>query len=272
MRLPRSLGTAAFWAAWLVPWRPVFRARARGSRLVFYLHRRDDIGRHIAKYGEHEPVLTQFIAEHLGAEKPGLFIDVGANLGWHTLHAARHKGIECVVAFEPDPFNASLLARNLEANRIDKAIVRAAALGAAAGTGRLYRYKPSNLGRHSLICDYGLGSSAVAIVDLDRALEALRLERRPIRMLKIDVEGYEPAVIAGSARALARTETVILEYSPALSRSGGLSVDRMLAQLTAAGFSPARLDREGVVEALDIAAVQALDGVVDLVWTRKANG
>jgi FkbM family methyltransferase len=272
MRLPPSLGALAFWGAWLVPWRPVFRARARASGLVFFVHRRDDIGRHIAKYGEHEPVLTRFIAERLAAGAPGIFIDAGANLGWHTLHAARHSAIECVVAFEPDPFNASLLARNLKANGIENVIVRPRALGAADGTGRLYRYKSSNLGRHSLICDHGLGSSAVAIVGLDRALEGLRLDRRPIRVLKIDVEGYDPAVIAGAAGALARTETVILEYSPALSRAAGLSLERMLTQLDAAGFSPARLDRAGAIEPLDLAAVKALDGVTDLVWTRRPHG
>lgn len=269
--MPRSLGALAFWGAWLVPWRPVFRARARDSRLFFYVHRRDDIGRHIAKYGEHEPVLTRFIGERLAAGKHGLFIDAGANLGWHTLHAARHATVECALAFEPDGFNAALLERNLSANRVDNAIVRVAALGAAAGAGRLYRYKPSNLGRHSLICDHGLGSNPVAIVGLDRALEGLGLDRRPIRVLKIDVEGYEPAVIAGAARALARTETVILEYSPALSRAAGLSLEPMLAQLDAAGFSPARLDGEGGIVALDLAAVRALDGVTDLVWTRPPN-
>jgi FkbM family methyltransferase len=272
MGLPPSLRALAFWGAWLVPWRPVFRARARESGLVFFVHRRDDIGRHIAKYGAHEAILTQFIAKYLAAGNPGLFIDVGANLGWHALHATRHASIECVIAFEPDLFNAHLLERNLKANRIGNVIVRVAALGAASGTGRLYRYKPSNLGRHSLARDHGLGSSPVAIIELDRALRDLRLDERPIRMLKIDVEGYESAVISGAAGALERTETVILEYSPALSRAGGLSVEHMLRQLDKAGFSPARLDREGGIEPLDIWAVRALEGVIDLVWTRKPHG
>lgn len=255
-----------------MPWRPVFRVRVRGSRLVFCVHRRDGIGRHIAKYGEYEPVLTRFIADRLAAGTPGLFIDVGANLGWHTLHAARHASVECVVAFEPDPFNARLLERNLEENRIGNARVCTAALGAGSGTGRLYRYKPSNLGRHSLVRDHGWGSSAVAVLELDRALCDLDLGERPIRVLKIDVEGYEPAVISGAARALGRTETVTLEYSPALSRAGGLSVEPMLTQLDEAGFSPGRLDRPGGIEALDLDAVRALDGVTDLVWTRKPHG
>jgi FkbM family methyltransferase len=266
------MGAVAFWGAWLVPWRPVFRARARDSRLVFFVHRRDGIGRHIAKYGEYEPVLTRFIGDRLAAAKPGLFIDVGANLGWHTLHAARHSAVECVVAFEPDPFNACLLDRNLRENRIGNAIVCAVAVGAGSGTGRLFRYKPSNLGRHSLIRDHGLGSCTVGVLDLDRALRDLRLGERPIRVLKIDVEGYEPAVISGAARALERTETVILEYSPALSRAGGLSVEPMFTRLYEAGFSPGRLGLGGGIEALDPEAVRALGSVTDLIWSRKPHG
>lgn len=254
-----------------MPWRPVFRVCARDSGLAFFVHRRDGIGRHIAKYGAHEPALTRLIADRLAAAEPGLFIDVGANLGWHTLHAARHPAVECVVAFEPDPFNAGLLVRNLRENRIGNAVVCTAAIGAASGTSRLYRYKPANLGRHSLIRDHGRGFCTVAISDLDQALADLRLDGRPIRVLKIDVEGYEPAVIAGAARALQRTDIVILEYSPALSSEAGLSAAHMLERIGEAGFSPGRLDPGGSIETLDLDAVSSLSGVTDLIWTRKPH-
>jgi hypothetical protein len=48
-----------------MPFRPAFRTRANGSRLQFYVHWRDLIGRHIAKYGVHEPLLTAWIADRL---------------------------------------------------------------------------------------------------------------------------------------------------------------------------------------------------------------
>src|SRR6266581_9057309 len=86
--LPRPLGTLGFVAAWLVPWRPAFRTTAAQSKLKFFAHHRDAIGRHIAKYGAHEPLLTRWIADRLAASRPGLFIDAGANIGWHALHAA----------------------------------------------------------------------------------------------------------------------------------------------------------------------------------------
>ena len=178
---------------------------------------RDIIGRHIAKYGTHEPLLTQWISDHLATSPRGIFVDVGANLGWYAVHAAKHEAVETVVAFEPDQFNASLLGRNLSLNGIDNVIVSTSAVGArrglvrstntrdptaaaipswpTTGTGRKWsRYRPR----------YGTRDS--------------RSADRPILIMKIDVEGYEPEVVAGAKRALARAGVVIVEHSPGLSQ------------------------------------------------------
>src|SRR5207253_9486600 len=157
--------------------------------LSLFVHRKDVIGRHVAKYGEYEPALTRWIDARLRDAAPGLFVDVGANVGWHSLHAARHASVEAVVAFEPDLFNAYLLDRNLCANRIDKAVVSTCAIGSRPRTARLYRYKTSNLGRHSLLKDYSRGFRAVPQLDLDTALRELGFAETPVSLLKIDVEG-----------------------------------------------------------------------------------
>jgi hypothetical protein len=144
--IPRIGGTTIFLAAWLMPWRPAFKVRATGSQLKFFVHHRDLIGRHIAKYGTREPVRTRWLVNYLTHAPKGIFIDVGANLGWHTVHAARHPCVEMVVAFEPDPFNAWLLDRNLIENGVENVIVSNAAVGAQSGNIRLQRCKSSNYG------------------------------------------------------------------------------------------------------------------------------
>lgn len=96
---------------------------SRTIKTVFFVHRRDLIGRHIAKYGSHEPVLTRWISDYLATSSRGLFVDVGANLGWYAVHAAQHTAVETVIAFEPDSFNGWLLDRNLSLNGIDNVIV-----------------------------------------------------------------------------------------------------------------------------------------------------
>ncbi len=269
IRIPRPIGTAVFLAAWLTPWRPAFRTRAKDSKLLFYVHWRDLIGRHIAKYGVHEPLLTRWIADHLAASPArGLFIDVGANLGWHAVHAAKHDNVETVIAFEPDPFNAWLLDRNLSVNGIDNAVVVAGAVGARRGVTRMYRYRSTNFGRHNLMTDYGYGSRMVPISDLDSALDALGLADRPVLILKIDVEGYEPAVIEGAARTLARTAVVLLEYSPDLGREGGLSAGDMIDRLHGAGFLPHRFGAGAGIAEIAMDELRQVVGQMDVIWLK----
>jgi FkbM family methyltransferase len=265
---PRPSGTLAFLAAWLVPWRPAYRVRAEPSGLSFVVHHRDTIGRHIAKYGTHEPLLTRWMAEFLAVAPRGLVIDVGANLGWHALHAASHPNVDTVVAFEPDSFNAWLLERNLAENGIGNAIVECRAVGASAGVAVLFRYKSANFGRHSLVADHGHGSRQVPLTDLDGAMAGLGLGERPIALIKIDVEGYEPAVIAGAKRSLARAEALILEYSPDLSRGGGLSAEHMIGQLHSIGFTPFVLRAGGGTSRTSADELQNLAGSLDVIFVR----
>jgi FkbM family methyltransferase len=266
---PRPIGTLAFALAWLAPWRPAFRTRASQSGLAFFVHHRDTIGRHIAKYGTHEPLLTRWLADYLAVvAPPAIVVDVGANVGWHALHAARERNVETVVAFEPDPFNAWLLDRALQENAIDNVIVDPRAVGAAPGTARLYRYKSSNFGRHSLAADHGFGSCQVPVTDLDGALASLGYAGKPIAALKIDVEGYEPAVIAGATGALLRAGAVIVEYSPELSAGAGLSAADMLTRLRGLGFTPFVLRSDGGTSRTNVAELSGLQGSLDVIWLR----
>lgn len=265
--MPRFVGTLAFVMSWLA-WRPTFRVRSAHSKLDFFVHRRDAIGRHIAKYGTHEPLLTKWISDYLSTAQPGIFIDVGANLGWHALHAARHKAIEAVVAFEPDPFNASLLNRNRSVNGINNIVIKESAVGAVCGSARLNHYKASNLGRHSMITDYGYGSRTVLVTTLDTAIVEVGLDDRPIAALKIDVEGYEPAVIAGASQTLKRTNVVIIEYSPDLNRVSDLSTDDLVSRLRDAGLTPYVLRTTGGIIRVDIDKLRAFEGQLDVIWIR----
>jgi len=266
--LPRPLGTLAFVAAWFVPWRPAFRTAAEQSKLKFYAHHRDAIGRHIAKYGTHEPLVTRWMAEFLSAAPRGIAIDIGANLGWHALHVARHPNVEVVVAFEPDPFNAWLLERNLAENEIGNVIVESRAVGSAPGTAHLHRYGRNNFGRHSLAADHGQGSRTVPVTDLDGALAALGFGDRPISLIKIDVEGYEPKVIDGAVKTLQRTSGLILEYSPDLSAAGGLSTAAMMTRLCDAGFSPFVLWPAGGTVRIDVKELDGFAGSLDVIWVK----
>ena len=55
---------------------------------------------------------------------------------------------------------------------------------------------------------------------LERICTAQGLDTRPIRLIKLDAEGYEPEIIAGGRQALARCRAVLIEYSPELMKAG----------------------------------------------------
>lgn len=264
----RPLQTIKFLAAWAVPWKPAFQTSAKASGLKFHVSCRDVTGRHLAKYGGHEPEITSWIARHLRASAPAIVVDIGANIGWHTIHAATIDTVQTVVAFEPDAFNGWLLDRNLTANNVDNVIVERVAVGARPDVARLHRYKASNNGRHSMIAAYGLGSTLVPVVTLDGVLQDLGLADRPISLIKIDVEGFEPSVIAGGLKAIERAGAILTEVSPDLSKEGGLSVDDMVAQLLTAGFVPHRLQDNGALQEIKVRDLVAIKGQLDVIWLR----
>jgi hypothetical protein len=139
------------------------------------------------------------------------------------------------------------------------------AAGERCGLARLHRYKASNTGRHSLALDYGRGSIPVPVIDVDSALDNLGFGAKPIAALKVDVEGFEPAVIAGAERTLERTQVVILEMAPARYREAGQSIERMLATLRSNGFSPFMIAADGSLQA-DATAWTDQDIVCETVW------
>jgi FkbM family methyltransferase len=223
------------------------RHRATGFRFAFDKH--DFVGRRILRYQTWERELTAWIDDYLDrTATPGLFIDIGANIGWFSLMATRHARVTKVVAFEPDGVNGFLLDTNVRDNGLAESVTTVGcALGDARGVARLHRYKHSNLGQHSLLKDFGHGSAVVMVETLDHVLEQLGLADAPIACMKIDVEGYEPRVLAGAVKALQRTQAVVVELSRQFSQPAGLDFSGMVDSLEALGFEPVFSDHENPV-------------------------
>jgi FkbM family methyltransferase len=220
----------------------------RDTGLRFRVSLRDVVGRTILRRKSYEPGLTAWLLDGLRQDAPGVFIDVGANIGWYSLQAAHSGHVARVVAIEPDVGNHRLLQANIAANAMQARIEAVAcAAGSEAGLARLHQYKPSNLGRHSLLVDHGHGGSWVPVLTLDGLLASLGLGDAPISAIKIDVEGYEPWVLTGAPAALQRTRALLVELSPGLSEAGNTELGAMLDLIARAGFVPETWDADGPV-------------------------
>lgn len=235
--------------------RPVVRqawARHAVTGLVYRVNLRDAVGRTILRRRAYEPGLTKWLLDGLGGEPPGVFVDIGANIGWFSLQVAHSGKVARVVAVEPDAGNHALLQENIRRNGLGERIdAIACAAGAETGLARLHRYKASNLGRHSLVADHGHGGNWVVVEAIDTLLARLGLGEAPIAAVKIDVEGYEPMVLAGARDALRRTRALLVELSPDLADQGGLDLPVMLEDIAAAGFKPETWDQPGPVPGFD---------------------
>lgn len=189
----------------------------------------------------------RFLDEHL---EPGdLFVDVGAHWGIMSLHAAsRWPGEARVLAVEAAPRNVAQLRRWVAHNRLEDRIeVVAAGLADRAGFATL---APQSTAGHHLT-HLGPGRAGpglrIPVTTLDRLLAARpALAARPV-VLKVDVEGLEPEVIAGAERLLAsgRLRALIFEKGRDYIPPAGRRRLRALAErLQAAGLELWRLPHE----------------------------
>ena len=142
--------------------------------------------------------------------RPGeLFVDVGANVGIHSLAAAA-VGAE-VIAFEPDPHNQALIAASVCLNGFEP-LVRLYPVGLGVGAARDCRLlKPlANIGDGQTDCDSGrCPTGSRSPVDgfqcTDFTVDEMsRYLPRQAAMMKLDVEGFEQQAVLGGLAAFRR--------------------------------------------------------------------
>jgi len=165
----------------------------RGIVLTFALPSADD---HISKTLLAGQFYEQSMLEALEpALKPDdLIVDAGANIGNHTLFFAKVLGCR-VEAFEAVASTAELLSLNVRSNDVaDQVHVHVVALGDKGGQASIAHYDPSNVGATALEVN---PSGEIPVCRLDDVIT-----QRPVRLLKIDVEGMDLAVLKGARKIL----------------------------------------------------------------------
>lgn len=169
-----------------------------------------------AWYGRNVDKLSlemEFARRHL--LHPGAtVIECGAHHGHDTIVLSRSVGPHGrVVAVEPLPENVAIIRRNCELNGLKNVTVVAAALGAASGAATL-----RNTSNGAIETAPRAGGVSVSVATLDELCAQAGL--RP-DFIKMDVEGYEVAVLQGAQRTLLTHPNLHIEIHPfALPRFG----------------------------------------------------
>jgi FkbM family methyltransferase len=222
------------------------------------------IGLNIVR-GRYEADGVQFVRSSL---RPGdTAVDAGAHIGFFAMHMAARVGPAGKVhAFEPLDSNADLFERSIAENGFaDRIVFQRAAVGQNSGTATLtFPLETLNTGGAYLLRDgatplLGNQTRPVPLVRLDEA----RLTR-PVRLIKMDVEGAEPQVVRGAARVLKEDRPMIMsELHPTqLERASGTTADAFLEEMRALGYQAHLLENGAVGAVLDRAPAGALVSIV----------
>jgi FkbM family methyltransferase len=174
-------------------------------------------------------VIQQFL-------RPGdSFVDVGANLGFMTLAAARAVGATgAVFSFEPNKTLVGRLERMLARNAIANVTIFPCALGSE--TGEIGFTQEFNHGINHVLADL---ATAPVVVPLRRADDLLagRLPDAGAVLVKMDVEGAELMALRGMPNLVNRANTVfVMEICDIWLRQNGGSAAELFALMTDAGF------------------------------------
>lgn len=172
---------------------------------------------------------AQFIVNNL--QEGDVYVDVGANVGTLALLAAKQVGSAGLsIAFEGNPRSFCEMLRNVQVNNMQM-VSCLCAVGDRSGFTRFTDGAADDQNKVD-----GKGSLAVYMTTLDAALPGIIGERR-IRLLKIDVEGYEYFVLKGARNILDRVDIIYFEISDPMLEENGVTSSELLGLLTDRGFS-----------------------------------
>lgn len=181
----------------------ITRAEIDGRKVAFATDmERDPIQKRHRAGAFYEPVELGWIAAHLPGG--GTFVDIGANVGNHSLYAGLFCGAGRIIPFEPNPLAYRLLVLNVALNELSEQVVFDF-IGVGASDldedGFAMSARIKNLGAAKMLRDAG----DIATVRPDDVLQ----DETP-GVVKIDVEGMEMSVLRGLQKTIRRCRPVLI--------------------------------------------------------------
>lgn len=207
------------------------------------------------------------IAADFGCEiRRGGFLDIGANIGTHSIFAAR-AGFSRIICIEPDVANFRLLRVNQILHGVDNLCQNFnVALSDTSGRMAMQR-SPMNHGdfrlapaggarddeRHG---ESGWDTDTVEIATFDDLAAKAALDVNSLGLGWIDTQGHEGQVLAGAPSLVAAKTPLVVEFWPyGLKRSGGY---RKLREQLSACRQIIDLDPRHGRQLIDLEAIDAM--------------
>jgi len=176
-----------------------------------------------------------------------IFVDIGANIGSCVMHFLMHTNAN-IIAFEPNPRNLFCLTStlsNLDYKYQKRVTLFPIGLGSSPSTSIIFGVK-GNLGHSSISLDINERRGGrfhhgdlIHVERLDNILNSEELSGNNIRVMKIDVEGFECHVLDGmGTEILSHVDKIHTEVSAGDLEQHGCSSTEYIQKLQNANFQP----------------------------------
>lgn len=172
--------------------------------MYVYSDNADYVSRMLKYYNnfyEHE--LLTFLKHNFTNQRN--IIDIGANIGNHSLFFSKYMNCNKIFSFEPFAKNIELFKRNLS-NYKDKCILFEQALSDKDGKMVLYNTEQNNFGGFSL---YKQEASFEVLAEID-VTKLDNYNFTDVTLIKIDVENHELEVLMGSKQTIMNNKPIIV--------------------------------------------------------------
>lgn len=199
------------------------------------------IGARIFYIGDYETSLKAVFKDHI--KEDDHVLDIGANIGFHTLYFAQLVGKQgLVTAFEPIPFNFDTFKYNIGLNDYENIRAKAVALGNKNETLLIdVNEKSTNPGSFNLFNKGGQLSISCHIGDE-------LIKNQQVDFIKIDVEGYEAFAIEGLANTIKQSRPkIVFEFDINFHQKTGLPNDYIFNFLATLDYHFYKITRNGLV-------------------------
>ena len=188
-----------------------------GSNARFNLSTREQTGHDIMVQGTYEP-LTVGLAKSI-MQDGGVFFDVGANIGLFSIQLSNIENV-VVYAVEPSAGIFSKLLKNIRLSEVENIHPINIGLSYQDGFAYMFNKHPGNLGTTKVVEKMEGNAYLIRLCTLSELLAYLKIP--DIRLMKIDVEGYELNVLKGlfDGTNTIYPENLIMEFNELIEETG----------------------------------------------------
>ena len=175
-------------------------------------------------FGNYELETLSFFKKKI--KKGNVFVDVGANIGQHSIFVSKVVGDRgLVISFEPITKLYLQFLKSIEINNLKNIKSHNFACG------------DINEDSQISICKNNAGASSILIKNKNQEIQKIKIRKlddfikSKVDFIKIDVEGYEPQVIFGAKNIIKKYKPkILLEYNPNAYHDKGLGMFSFLIE------------------------------------------